>query len=88
MTKTCATCKEPFQTKDSRQKSCSKTCADTQRTLWKPERTQGLPSTPRVSPLRATELPSPEDLPAPYAKRVHDMWASLIGDADSPTRIA
>jgi hypothetical protein len=35
-----------------------------------------------------TTLPPPEELPAPYAKRVYDMWAALIGEKDSVTRIA
>jgi hypothetical protein len=34
------------------------------------------------------ELPPPEELPAPYAKRVHDMWATLVGGDSAPTRVA
>jgi hypothetical protein len=34
------------------------------------------------------DLPPPEELPAPYAKRVYDMWAALTGDGEVATRIA
>ena len=33
-------------------------------------------------------LPPPEELPAPYAKRVYDMWVSLTGDRSSIFRVA
>lgn len=34
-------------------------------------------------------LPPPEELPAPYAKRVYEMWLSLINNERStPTRLA
>lgn len=92
MIKGCANCQTPFKTKDSRQKTCSKDCADRCRAAnaWKPlkdavsTREPILPPPPAV--VRPVVLPPPEELPAPYAKRVHDMWAALVGDA--PTRIA
>ena len=87
MIKNCSNCNKPFKTKDARQQSCSKTCADIRRSknAWKPQSTR---QTPEVAVVRhnSGNLPPPEELPAPYAKRVHDMWAALIGDA--PTRIA
>ena len=93
MIKNCANpkCNKSFTTKDSRQQSCSKTCADVRRSTnaWKPKTTVALqPEVPKVSIVRHTlgSLPPPEELPAPYAKRVHDMWAALVGDG--PTRIA
>lgn len=94
MIKNCSNpnCNKPFKTKDSRQKSCSKTCADVRRSTnaWKPSsasdphRIAILPPPPVARPTQV--LPPPEELPAPYAKRVHDMWAALVGDG--PTRIA
>lgn len=93
MIKGCANCQKLFKTRDSRQKTCSKECADRCRAAnaWKPNRETTparepiLPPPPVVARPTAV-LPPPEELPAPYAKRVHDMWAALIGDA--PTRIA
>lgn len=83
MQKQCENCKETFSTKDSRRKTCGKTCGDVNRRLWK--RTT---ERPLVTSTRPGSLPAPEELPAPYAKRVHDMWAALVGDGTVPTRIA
>lgn len=93
MIKNCENCDKQFNTKDSRQKSCSKSCADVRRALWgklklstvKTGRIQS--KTPNYSQPPRADLPLPEELPAPYAKRVHDMWAALTG-GDAPTRIA
>lgn len=82
MIKQCAACGKSFPTKDSRQKNCSKLCANVSRAAWRPR-----PSTVTLPPPRA-DLPPPEELPAPYAKRVYDMWVSLLGDDDTRTRIA
>lgn len=48
------------------------------------------PSTPVSGSLvvNSYTLPPPEELPAPYAKRVYEMWLSLTGGRDAPTRIA
>lgn len=84
MRKTCENCKIEFSTADSRRKSCSKSCADARRKVnWK----QGTEIN-SVALSTKPELPPPEELPAPYAKRVHDMWAALVGGSDTPTRIA
>ena len=74
--KQCPNCNSSFKTKDSRQKTCSKTCAKARADV-------------RRAPIETAsfKLPEPEDLPAPYAKRVHDMWAALV-DGNSHTRIA
>lgn len=93
MIKNCENCEKPFKTKDSRQKSCSKSCADVRRALWgrvdlssvKTGRIQS--KKPNYSHPPKFDLPPPEELPAPYAKQVHDMWAALTG-GDAPTRIA
>lgn len=85
MIKECVVCSEKFHTKDSRQKNCSQTCANISRSLWNKvykEETQQQP------PVAVRDLPPPEDLPAPYAKRVYDMWRKLIEDTDVRTRIA
>lgn len=86
MIKNCSNCQTKFKTKDSRQQSCSKACADVRRSknAWKPSTA----IKPEVSIARPSlgSLPPPEELPAVYAKRVHDMWAALVGEA--PTRIA
>lgn len=84
MVKTCENCQQQFKTKDSRQKSCSNACAAIRRAAWK--------ATKSVAPLLPKEvatptLPPPEELPAPYAKRVYDMWVALTEEA-GPTRIA
>lgn len=94
MIKNCSNCNHPFKTKDSRQKSCSSICADILRSknAWKSTKPvearnailPPAPPAPIARPVMA--LPPPEELPAPYAKRVHDMWAALTGEA--PTRIA
>lgn len=95
MYKTCINCEKTYKTKDSRQQSCSKSCADVRRVqnAWKPDgkelsgTTWTVPSVMDVArPMSREVLPPPEELPAPYAKRVYDMWSALIGDA--PTRIA
>lgn len=84
MIKTCSNCNKQFKTHDSRQSSCSKPCADVRRSknAWRPKAQQAKDG--QHQDLRY--LPPPEELPAPYAKRVHDMWEALIGNA--PTRIA
>lgn len=92
MFKTCVNCQKTFKTRDSRQKSCSNKCADVRRAQWRPynknTETGRLDSSkPNISNLPKYDLPPPEELPAPYAKRVHDMWAALT-DGDAPTRIA
>lgn len=93
MIKKCENCLQDFKTKDSRQKSCSKTCADVRRKAWKPAFNMAVESgrfrsnRPNIANTPKPDLPPPEELPAPYAKRVHDMWAALT-DGDAPTRIA
>lgn len=82
MIKRCANCAQEFKTKDSRQKNCSQPCANVGRTAWRPQ-----PSTVILPPPRA-DLPPPEELPAPYAKRVFDMWLALTGEDDARPRIA
>ena len=79
MNKQCANCTKVFKTKDSRQKSCSKPCADKRRVV---NASRSSPSEKESS----YDLPPVEDLPAPYVKQVHDMWEALIGN--KPTRIA
>lgn len=85
MIKTCSNCNKQFKTRDSRQSSCSKACADICRSknAWRPKLQ---PEVAKAQNLSLRYLPPPEELPAPYAKRVHDMWEALIGNA--PTRIA
>lgn len=89
MIKTCPNCKNSFNTRDSRQQTCSKTCADVTRSTSQLDRkTAGLGTNPLVvyTHTPRAELPAPETLPAAYVKRVHDLWVSLI--EDGPTRIA
>jgi hypothetical protein len=104
MQKTCENCSNAFQTKDSRQKTCGKSCADSRRKVtWKSANGHGSAViNPRVktsvdvftdaaldrTPEPRRDLPAPEDLPAPYAKRVYDMWSLLTGAGDAYTRIA
>ena len=87
MQKVCENCKASFSTRDSRQKTCGKVCADARR---KVNYLPGSNSNSIAMPVKQAklELPPPEELPAPYAKRVYDMWAALTGAGDSPTRIA
>lgn len=91
MQKICENCNTAFQTKDSRQKSCGKTCADRRRKInWKSSATAVHTSVEVVgrTPDVRRDLPAPEELPAPYAKRVYDMWSLLVGAGDMQTRIA
>ena len=104
MQKTCENCSNTFQTKDSRQKTCGKSCADSRRKVtWKSANGHGSAATHTGvaaitdvatvvtrdnSPDLRRDLPAPEDLPAPYAKRVYDMWSLLTGAGDTYTRIA
>jgi endogenous inhibitor of DNA gyrase (YacG/DUF329 family) len=89
MIKNCLYCVNDFKTKDSRQKFCSKKCADVNRGANVKKALAKHTEVPIVPPVTITKsLPPPEELPAPYAKRVHDMWATLIGELDNPTRIA
>lgn len=88
MQKTCENCAKVFNTKDARQKTCGKSCADVRRSKVQVKSAKELlPKLAVTHPLRV-ELPPPEELPAPYAKRVYDMWATLVGTGDVPTRIA
>jgi hypothetical protein len=91
MRKTCENCGKNFTTKDARQKSCGKACADVSRArnAWRSNTSSKrfAATKPNVANV-PRELPLPEELPAPYAKRVYDMWATLVGDGDAPTRIA
>lgn len=90
MTKTCLHCSESFTTKDSRQKTCSRSCAIKYRTANLASKQDDSANHKFVQPsivkVDRASLPPPEELPAPYAKRVHDMWAALTGE--SPVRIA
>lgn len=47
-----------------------------------------LPTPPTRAIVQDIELPEPDQLPAPYVKRVYEMWKSLIGETNSGTRIA
>lgn len=85
MIKQCAHCSTVFNTYDSRRKACTQTCANVLRKANSRPKHYNVVNEPKVEPKR--ELPPPEELPAPYAKRVYDMWAALIG-ADAPVRIA
>lgn len=87
MLKTCVQCEAQFKTKDSRRKTCSRLCAKFYR-LANPVAASTDNTRTVVPTIVKVEksLPPPEELPAPYAKRVHDMWAALVGDA--PVRIA
>lgn len=80
MKKACKRCKTVFQTNDSRRKFCSKECCYLGRSKV------ALVDSSQIA--SKFELPPPEELPAPYAKRVHDMWATLVGNLDVATRIA
>ena len=103
--KICEFCKKPFATKDRRQKNCNATCAQNAMALRLSGLKVGATpavmtptppvAAPQPAPVKIVEqvttmkLPPPEELPAPYAKRVHDMWAALVGSSkDTPTRIA
>tara|TARA_B100000809_G_scaffold226434_1_gene238074 strand:+ start:139 stop:468 length:330 start_codon:yes stop_codon:yes gene_type:complete len=40
------------------------------------------------SSLVSSVLPLPEELPAPYVKRVHDLWVALVSNhSSSPLRV-
>ncbi len=89
MVKSCKICSKDFQTKDSRQKTCSKLCANESRKIWVKSNSGGSANIVTVRPIVSMrQLPDPEDLPAPYAKRVSDMWLSLVGQDEYTTRIA
>lgn len=81
----CVNCTKTFKTNERRTKTCSKTCADARRSL---SQKAGKLISIEAEPVSLKyQLPPPEELPAPYAKRVHDLWVSLVGDG-APTRIA
>ncbi|NBU69890.1 MAG: hypothetical protein EBS53_00280 [Bacteroidetes bacterium] len=82
MKKACKACETVFLTFDSRRKFCSKECGYLGRGK------SASPGDLQGSSVAKLSLPPPEELPAPYAKRVHDMWATLVGNSDSATRIA
>ena len=84
MIKPCENCQTEFETFDARMKSCSATCANALRK--RNARRRVVPLTPTDAAVMT--LPPPEELPAPYAKRVHDMWVSLTSGTGLPTRIA
>jgi len=85
MIKTCANCSCKFNTRDARQKTCGKLCADTRRSeTQKTNITLPIVST-CTAPFQQI-LPDTDTLPAAYVKRVHDLWVSLI--EDGPKRIA
>lgn len=100
MEKNCTFCGDPFSTGDKRQKTCSETCANRSRSeLARKQASRQRTSdkkcvTAEIVPTQVKSvyqllhdrLPPPEELPAPYAKRVHDMWVALTEGA--PTRIA
>lgn len=84
--KQCPNCQSSFSSKDRRQTTCSIECSKS----WRkknppmPEVVSKLPQ-----PLDTnTDLPPPDQLPAPYAKRVYEMWRSLVGESTGPQRIA
>ena len=85
MRKACPVCNCAFSTYDARQKTCSKPCADSSRALNARNQYVAEPveAVTEKALLSASDLPNPEDLPAPYAKRVYDMWVALTGGSSS-----
>jgi len=92
MLKICENCQAPYKSKDRRQKTCSKACGAIKRKSTPRKITMStssvVVSSARPPSASLFDLPPPEELPAPYAKRVHDMWAALTGNGDITTRIA
>lgn len=92
MIKVCENCQAAYKTKDTRQKTCGKACASIRQkntTRKAMVRTDAvIVSAVRAPAASLFDLPPPEELPAPYAKRVYDMWAALTGDGEVATRIA
>jgi hypothetical protein len=103
MLKPCANCGKIFKSKGTTAVNCSSECAnvrrrqlqllgDTASTLQPPPvvkaDTKPTPVVPEALVVNSYTLPPPEELPAPYAKRVYEMWLSLTGGRDAPTRIA
>ena len=102
MQKPCANCGKIFKSKGTERINCSMECANVQRRLKQlvdmsgksqPSPAVKVDVTPssisEVPVVNSYALPPPEELPAPYAKRVYEMWLSLTGGGrDAPTRIA
>lgn len=84
-TKECLQCSEEYTCKAREQKYCSVECFRASRCPVTDELNQ---EKAQDTTLRMDALPPPEELPAPYAKRVYDMWLSLISNSKTTTRIA
>lgn len=87
MYKDCVICGKTFSTKDSRQKTCSKECADVSRARYRPEKLE-VPPKPQTYKTKEDTLPPVEDLPATYLKRCYDLWSQLVDGETPDKRIA
>jgi len=93
MQKVCEYCDKPYKTKDSRQQTCGLSACMAEHRLYRRQSVEiaviEVPRTSQAHSYQASPLPDPEELPAPYAKRVHDMWADLVASkSHNTTRIA
>jgi hypothetical protein len=88
MDKNCAQCGRVFTAplRHPEKKTCSKVCYKDLQSSSKRKTLVAQTVAPKLFDI--SNLPKPEDLPAPYAKRVHDMWESLTTSGNVPTRIA
>jgi hypothetical protein len=94
--KTCTKCKQQkelteftFRVNRGKHEAACKVCENLRKSKSSPFLA---PKVPLIVPFKAeqsSDLPEPELLPAPYAKRVYEMWKSLVGEApQSGVRIA
>lgn len=89
MIKTCKICSQSFKTKDSRQQTCGKACADVARANFSRDlTTTGLAAKAPKPILDINDLPPVDTLPAEYVKRCYDHWRVLIGELEDKKRIA
>jgi hypothetical protein len=88
MIKICEVCKKEFQTKEGKQRSCSKSCGDQLRREYSvKKKVLDVGYTPPVF-VSPQDLPPVDILPAVYLKACYDHWVELAGDEEKGTRIA
>lgn len=102
MAKTCTKCKQQKELTEftyvpskKRHEPACKVCENARKKAWADRDKTSTKLTSIIAKLpkplidnNNKDLPEPDQLPAPYAKRVYEMWRSLIGESNSVVRIA
>ncbi len=89
MKKFCEVCKNAFETKEGKQKTCGdQSCSNELRRQWNDKKKLLGIEVKRPEFTSPDDLPPIELLPAVYLKQCFDYWSVLVGDEEKGSRIA